>query len=412
MTENTFHTAVSGYGERAAPKPYVLQETDDYAKLLQSKELWPVDVSVEQDWSGRGQHVEFEDTEQARDEINRILKFQRSLGTQSTATVQSVKCRRVLLARKSIICSKRHITRSEAIDEVVHLTQLRHAHILRVIGTYVIGKELSILLYPVAEYNLESFLDILHEHVKQTGTAEAYSESHIFDMMTACRQFPLCLANGIAYMHSKFTKHMDIKPQNLLIKLHPQHADTYRIYVADFGISRSYRDLDASNTDGPTSFTFKYAAPEVVAQEERGLAADIFSLGCVYYEILEALLSVTGINHRSFQLQPDTGSVSYQSNIELLHGYLASMSSWLDDFPISGVLPHITDTELLEVLRQMLHWDPTKRPSAAKISSVLSSIWPLGPDSCCSEGQVQLEAHVSGWSLYGPKMFTDLEAED
>ena len=278
------------------------------------------------------------------------------------------------------------MTRSAAIEEVAHLTKLRHAHIIRVIGTYVVGKELSILLYPVAEYNLESFLDILHEHSKQPDTDGAYSKSQICDMVLACRRFPSCLAGGIAYVHSNITRHMDIKPQNLLIK--SQHVYLYKIYIADFGIARSYQDIDASNTDGPMSFTFKYAAPEVVAQEERGMAADMFSLGCVYYEILEALLSVGISNHRSFQLQPDVGRVSYQSNIGALQDYIASVNLWIGDF---GSLPYTANIRLLEVLCQMLDRDPAKRPSAATIASKV--LWPF--NECCREGPVKLEAHVS-----------------
>jgi len=63
----------------------------------------------------------------------------------------------------------------------------------------------------------------------------------------------------------------------------------FTVYVADFGISRPYTQIDAGETDGRTSFTRKYAAPEIIDQETRGLAADIFSLGCVFLEIYTVL---------------------------------------------------------------------------------------------------------------------------
>ena len=90
--------------------------------------------------------------------INDILEVQSDLGSTRTAVVESVKCRRILLARKTITCGKHTMTKEEAIKEVSHLTRLKHAHILQVIGTYVKGRLLSTLLYPVATYNLKGFL--------------------------------------------------------------------------------------------------------------------------------------------------------------------------------------------------------------------------------------------------------------
>ena len=58
----------------------------------------------------------------------------------------------------------------------------------------------------------------------------------------------------------------------------------YKVYIADFGISRSYRTIPESETESPTSFTKTYAAPEVINQSRRGLSADVFSLGCVFAE--------------------------------------------------------------------------------------------------------------------------------
>lgn len=188
------------------------------------------------------------------------------------------------------------MTGADVVEEVAHLTLLEHAHIIRIIGTYVIGREMSILLYPVTEYNLESFLEMVYE-------SDSANEINIADKVQylnavwACKRFMQRLANGIAYVHKNFTKHMDLKPQNLLIKYQLRDPTVYKTYIADFGIARSYQDADATNTDGPTSFTFKYASSEVVAQTERGLAVDIFSLGCVYYEIMIAFFSVNAIDH-------------------------------------------------------------------------------------------------------------------
>ncbi|KAH7108763.1 hypothetical protein B0J11DRAFT_513130 [Dendryphion nanum] len=94
------------------------------------------------------------------------------------------------------------------------------------------------------------------------------------------------------------TKHMDLKPENILVRdvrqyktPRPSNA-SFKVYIVDFGISRSYDSLDATETEGPTQFTHRYAAPEVVDREKRGLAADTFSLSCVFVEIYSVLARV------------------------------------------------------------------------------------------------------------------------
>jgi serine/threonine protein kinase len=90
--------------------------------------------------------------------------------------------------------------------------------------------------------------------------------------------------SAVAYIHDQNVKHLDIKPLNILVT-------GSRVYIADFGIARAYKTAEESNTDTPVSFTREYAAPEVVSQEYRDMSANIFSLGCVFMEIVAAALS-------------------------------------------------------------------------------------------------------------------------
>ncbi|KAH6868631.1 hypothetical protein BKA58DRAFT_459516 [Alternaria rosae] len=145
FSNSTYYTALSRLGRtgtRIVRKE--LQESDEYAQLPRTQKLWPVDPMVEQNWSERGQHAKFEKDEQSL--INSILEVQDDLGSTCTDTVQSVRCRRILLVRKTITCGKHTMAKEEAVKEVTHLTRLNHAHILRDIGTYVKTRHLSILL--------------------------------------------------------------------------------------------------------------------------------------------------------------------------------------------------------------------------------------------------------------------------
>jgi serine/threonine protein kinase len=117
------------------------------------------------------------------------------------------------------------------------------------VGTYLQGKTLAILLYPVADFNLESFLEYV---------AEEDADNNI--RMTL-RQSCGCLIHALDYIHVIKIKHMDIKPQNVLVKQLLENHNEYRYYITDFGISRSF--TEQSQTDGLRARTPKYCSPTI-----------------------------------------------------------------------------------------------------------------------------------------------------
>ncbi|OCL04168.1 hypothetical protein AOQ84DRAFT_324797 [Glonium stellatum] len=209
----TYFTASSKLGDHNPPALSSIRgfiPRSSWYSHLESRGMIP-DAFFEKDWSGRGQHAEFEP-----DEADLIpLRVEKVIGYSATALVESVMCRRIRLARKTIMCGRR-IKREDAVTEVEHLQRLSHFHLIQVIGTCIMGKHLSILLYPVAQYNLETFMDSITERTivqgrkgKSSDEISAFKTLYLYD-------FVGCLSNGLHYIHASGTKHMDIKPKNLL----------------------------------------------------------------------------------------------------------------------------------------------------------------------------------------------------
>lgn len=81
---------------------------------------------------------------------------------------------------------------------------------------------------------------------------------------------------GLEYLHIRHVFHRDLKPANLLI----DRSD--HIKIADFGISLIHTPHKAgSNGFG----TVLYSAPEILRGEKFDYKSDIWSLGCVLYEM-------------------------------------------------------------------------------------------------------------------------------
>ncbi len=96
----------------------------------------------------------------------------------------------------------------------------------------------------------------------------------------------------LGYAHAQGIVHRDIKPENILLSA--GHA-----LVADFGIARAVSDgagAQKLTQTGMSMGTPYYMAPEQAAGDVAGPTADIYSLGCVLYEMLAGAPPFTGTN--------------------------------------------------------------------------------------------------------------------
>jgi eukaryotic-like serine/threonine-protein kinase len=97
------------------------------------------------------------------------------------------------------------------------------------------------------------------------------------------------ILRALAASHSAGIIHRDIKPSNVLL------TSTGEVKVADFGIARSLSDTSATITQTATVMgTPHYMSPE----QARGLTvdhrSDLYSVGCVLYELLVGRPPFTG----------------------------------------------------------------------------------------------------------------------
>lgn len=244
-------------------------------------------------------------------------------------------------------------------------------------GTYLLKKDLTILLYPAADWNLEEYLDELLE------TNSLASRTAINGLYT----FVGCLSNAIHDIHRSNIKHMDIKPKNILIR---NAAFGLEVYVADFGIARACKCAGDSSTDSPTPFTKLYAAPEVVAQETRGFPADIFSLGCVFMEIFAVIMTTA-----ERDTQDELRKVRSQGSDHCYHANARDIVQWYDTLKDSPRLYDRLDRSQATAWKNvhfsaMLSKIPSRRPTAAHLRRATA----MALMSCgkCSLGPKPFEA--------------------
>ncbi len=226
------------------------------------------------------------------------------------------------------------------IAEIEILKRLNHHHVVKFVGSYTDPKYIGLLMSPVAEMDLSTYL-------MRTDTSR-----HV-----ELRTFFGCLARALEFLHEQKVRHKDIKPSNILV----HHG---RILFTDFGLSFDFTDAEGSTTVSMVKgMTPKYCAPEVAMYEPRNTSSDIWSLGVVFLEMIVVLKgrTVKYINqflgeHGSRQAYICTNPAALLELVEELRG-----------------TDNLADNIALVWVQDMLRTEQQLRPTAASLVASITS---------------------------------------
>ncbi|HEX6591156.1 MAG TPA: serine/threonine-protein kinase [Moraxellaceae bacterium] len=144
------------------------------------------------------------------------------------------------------------------------MAQLTHPNVIVV---HDVGVANGLHYYAMAFHNGG---DLTHR-IRNGGVA-------VQDALRITRQ----MADALAYAHEQGIVHRDIKPDNVLFRERDDAA-----ILTDFGIAKSLNNDENQLTQaGATVGTPKYMSPEQARGQRVDGRADLYSLGCVLYEML------------------------------------------------------------------------------------------------------------------------------
>lgn len=185
------------------------------------------------------------------------------------------------------------------------------------------------------------------------------------------------LVRGVRFMHLSGVIHRDLKPSNLLVD-----HQTGKLKIIDFGLSRvafkpstivTWADVQLWTTKVAT---LRYRPPELLlVRKEKtfyNAAADVWSMGCIFGEMLLGRPLFTGNNEKNVMLSilqttgmPTEYTIRRLASCEAREVVLsAGLKYPIADFTI---FPRDTDTRALDLVKRMLKFDPLERPSAAEL---------------------------------------------
>ncbi|XP_028415720.1 LOW QUALITY PROTEIN: serine/threonine-protein kinase dyf-5-like [Dendronephthya gigantea] len=228
--------------------------------------------------------------------------------------------------------------------EVKSLRKLNHANVVKL--KEVIRENDQ--LYFVFEYMREN----LYQMIKNRD--RYLPEQTVRNIMYQILQ-------GITFMHKHGYFHRDIKPENLLC------SGPEQVKIADFGLAREIRSRPPFTDYVSTRW---YRAPEVLLRSTNySSPIDIWACGCIMAEIYTLRPLFPG-NSEIDEIYKICSVLGTPSKDDWSEGYkLAAAMNFkfptMVTTPLRQIIPNAS-TEGIQLIKDMLLWNPQKRPNAAQ----------------------------------------------
>ena len=242
------------------------------------------------------------------------------------------------------------VARERFLAEARSAASIEHANVVTIFQVGQVGRLAFIAMQWLPGQTLETKL--------QSGNV--FNESEVTDTI-------LKVAKGLAAAHQKQLVHRDIKPANLWI------CDTdEQIKILDFGLARISDDNPGLTATGMLAGTPNFMSPEQARGLELDGRSDLFSVGCLMYQLL-------------------TGRLPFGAST-----ILATLQSVQNQSPIPprNIKPEVPQ-HLSDLTMCLLEKQPANRPeSAGQLAEMLSSPredWPIAVNQYVGAAEVEVE---------------------
>jgi NIMA (never in mitosis gene a)-related kinase len=175
------------------------------------------------------------------------------------------------VCKRIVLSSMKPDERRDAINEVAMLKRLKHPNIVAYHGSFEQDDALHIFM----EYaNAGDVEKLISEQVKHHGVA-LFTESLIASLV-------LQIASAIKYLHERKILHRDLKAGNVFLSRRREGGPLV-VKLGDFGIATVLRNTHAlAKTVCGTPY---YFSPELCLNKPYNSKTDIWSFGCIIYEM-------------------------------------------------------------------------------------------------------------------------------
>lgn len=250
----------------------------------------------------------------------------------SVFKVKRVEDQQIYALKKVKIGGMSHKDKENAINEVRILSSINHPNVISYKEAFIDNESQSLCLVT----QLADSGDLLKMISDRKRRKVHFRESQVWRILIET-------VYGLRAMHELSVMHRDIKSANIFLCRNTdvkqaEGGNLYQAKLGDMNVSKATNQNGLNYTQTGTPY---YASPEVWKDEPYGYKSDVWSLGCVIYEMLS--------------LKPPFGG----RDMDQLYKRVCK-----------GVFPRIPEhysNDIWTVVQLMLRVDPEKRPDCATL---------------------------------------------
>ena len=248
---------------------------------------------------------------------------------------------------------------STAIREIALVKECKHPNIVGLKEIIHTDDKLW-LVFEYCDYDLKKYMNKFH--ILSPKLIKSF-----------CHQMLL----GVDYCHAHRIMHRDLKPMNLLID------NNNRMKLADFGLARAFGLPIKTLTH--EVITLWYRPPEILmGQKEYSLSVDIWSAGCIFYEMITGRPLFEGESeisqlYKIFQIMGTPTEINWPG-VTKLKDYKSTFPKY-NARRLSDLIPPNFGTLGIDLFSRMIVLDPRKRISAKDalkhvfLNSLILTMW-------------------------------------
>ncbi|EFC50677.1 serine/threonine kinase [Naegleria gruberi] len=265
-----------------------------------------------------------------------------------------------------------------AIREIAILKELKHPNVVRLVDLVHSMDQLT-LVFEYCNYgDLKAYINNV------AGDGKGLPSRQVKNFM---RQ----MLKGIEYCHMQSVLHRDLKPQNILVNAFSSNSSSRQstnpetgnieLKLGDFGLARSF-GIPVRKLSHEVVTLWYRSIDILLGSQSYGFGVDIWSLGCIFAEMVTGKPLFTGkdelsqlasiISKTGLPISNEWPDLKQLPNYDIMMNKIAKKISIPSQGRISkeqfssDILHKKLDSHGVDLLYRMLEYDPTKRPSATE----------------------------------------------